>query len=131
MQFDELVGLPYLDKGRDRGGVDCWGLVRLAFAELRGIELPAYSESYATAADRRATAELIAGELGPWRAVARGLEQAFDAILIREGRFPRHVGLVTAPGRMLHVEQGFSSRIESYRAGAIAPRIVGFYRFKG
>lgn len=131
MKFDELVGIPYRDKGRGRDGCDCWGLLRLAFAELRGVELPSYSEDYETAADRRALAALIAGELDPWRAVAPGLEDPFDAVLVREGRFPRHVGLVTERGRMLHVEPDRSSVVESYRAGAIAPRVVGFYRFVG
>jgi cell wall-associated NlpC family hydrolase len=132
MNFDSLVGLPYRDKGRDRAGLDCWGLVRLAFLELRGIELPAYGEDYSTAADRRAVAELVAGEIEPaWRPIAPGLEQPLDAVLVREGRFPRHVGLVTAPGKMLHVAPDHPSRIESYRAGAIAPRIVGFFRLRG
>lgn len=35
----ELVGIPYKDGGRDREGLDCYGLVLLFMREL-GIELP-------------------------------------------------------------------------------------------
>lgn len=131
MNFDDLVGIPYRDKGRDRAGCDCWGLVRLAFLERRAIELPAYLESYRTAADRREVAGLIAGERVAWLPVGEGDELPFDAVLMRHGRFARHVGLVVGAGRLLHVEEGRSSAIESYRSGAIAPRIVGFYRYRG
>ena len=72
---------------------------------------------------------MIAGELAPWREVPAGEEAPFDGVLMREGRFPRHIGMVTTPGRLLHVDHGETSRIESYRAGFMACRIVGFYRF--
>jgi cell wall-associated NlpC family hydrolase len=127
--LDRFVGIPFADKGRTFDGCDCWGLVRLVLAELRGIALPSYSEQYVAAEDRRALSELIAGELGPWREVPDGSEQPFDAVLMREGRFARHIGLVIAPGRLLHVEQGRTSCIERYRDGVIRPRVVGFYRF--
>lgn len=131
MMFDRFIGVPYLDKGRALAGCDCWGLVHQVFAELRGIELPSYAERYVTAADREALARLIDGELDDWDAVAAGAEQAFDVVLMREGRFPRHVGVVTAPGLVLHVEPGRTSCIERYRSGVLANRIVGFFRFRG
>lgn len=129
--FDRFVGIPYADKGRDAAGVDCWGLVCLVFAELRGIELPSYAERYVTGADRRAIAGLVAGELDPWAPVAPGDAQPFDGVLMREGRFPRHIGLVVGAGRMLHVQPGGTSQIERYGSGAIRPRICGFYRYRG
>jgi cell wall-associated NlpC family hydrolase len=128
--FDAYVGIPYADKGRG-DQVDCWGLVQRIYRDLRGIELPSYAERYVTGADRRALASLIAGELDDWREVPAGQEARFDAVLMREGRFPRHIGIVTSPGMLLHVSAGETSQIERYRSGLLAGRVVGFYRFRG
>lgn len=127
--FDRFVGVPYLDRGRTMAGCDCWGLVRLVLAELGGLQLPSYVEDYVTAADARAIDGLIAGELEPWAMIAAGHEKPFDAVLMREGRFARHIGLVVAPGRLLHVEDGGTSVIEPYRHGHIKARLLGFYRY--
>lgn len=128
--FDRFVGIPYLDKGRSIVGLDCWGLAVAVYRELRGIELPSYAERYVTAADRQDMAQLISGELGGWNEVPAGQEHAFDVVLMREGKFPRHVGLVTSRGWLLHVLEGETSRVESYRFGLLANRIVGFYRYR-
>ena len=127
--FERYVGIPYADKGRGEA-LDCWGLVMRVFSEMRGIELPSYSEKYATAQDRIALAALIADELDPWDEIIAGDEQTFDCVLMREGRFPRHIGVVTAPGFVLHASLGKDSCIERYRTGPLKHRVVGFYRFR-
>lgn len=129
MQFDRFVGIPYADKGRG-DAVDCWGLVCKVFAEMRGVALPSYSEAYVTADDRRALAALIAGELDPWDSVAAGNEQEFDCVLMKERGFPRHIGIVTQPGLLLHVQSGETSQIERYRSGPLKSRVVGFFRYR-
>lgn len=131
MQFDRFVGIPYRDRGRDQDGCDCWGLVRLVYRDLLGIELPSYHDRYVTAADRAALASLIAGEMDDWRQIESGTENTFDCVLMREGKFPRHVGLVVAPGLVLHVEsENATSQIERYRSGILANRVVGFHRYR-
>lgn len=130
MVFDRFVGIPYLDRGRSIVGLDCYGLVRLVFRELRGLELPSYVERYVSAADRAAIASLIAGELDPWDEIAPGGEMPFDAVLIRELDAVSHIGLVVTPGMMLHVAAGETSRIERYRSGALKHRVAGFFRYR-
>lgn len=127
--FDRYVGLPFADKGRAASGVDCWGLVFLINRAERGIELPSYSDRYVTSADAKDIASLINGEMSPWREIEAGQEAPFDCVLIREGSFDRHIGLVVTPGRMLHVRRGHSSAIESYRTGVWRHRVVGFFRY--
>jgi cell wall-associated NlpC family hydrolase len=127
--FDQYVGIPYVDRGRSLVGCDCYGLLHLVFRELRGLELPSFAEDYVTAADSAAIADLINGELEPWHQVEAGLERTFDGVLMRDGREGRHIGIVAAPGLMLHVERGETSRIERYGAPRMVRRLIGFYRF--
>jgi cell wall-associated NlpC family hydrolase len=128
-EFDRFVGIPYADKGRGET-VDCWGLVQRVFREVWAIDLPSYAERYVTAEDRKAMDALISGELAPWDEVAAGNERTFDVVLMREGRFVRHVGIVTQPGMLLHVSRGETSQIERYGHGPLKHRIVGFYRYR-
>jgi cell wall-associated NlpC family hydrolase len=128
--FDRFVGIPYLDRGRSLVGVDCYGLLHLVFRELRGIELPSHADRYQTAADAAAIAALINDELDPWDEISPGDEQIFDGVLLREAGFVRHVGVVAAPGLVLHVERGETSRIERYHSGSLRHRLVGFFRYR-
>lgn len=131
ISFDSFVGLPYLDRGRTRAGVDCYGLLRLVYGEQLGIELPAYSDRYMTAADDLAIARLIADELDPWEELAASEAREGDAVLMRSGRYLRHVGIVAGRARVLHIESGDLSRIERSDFGPLAHRVAGFFRYRG
>lgn len=126
-EFDPFVGIPWIDRGRSIIGCDCWGLVWIVYRELLRIELPSYHDRYVTSADRAATAALVAGELDPWEEIAAGQEMTFDVALMQGT--PLHIGIVTAPGMMLHVESGETSRIERYRSGLLQNRL-SFYRYR-
>lgn len=124
--MDHLVGIPWRDRGRDRDGCDCWGLVRLAYADGLGVDLPSYADDYADTNDRAALNALFAGERAPWRTVTAGADRPFDLVLMRER--PWHVGLVVRRGLMLHMPEGQSSVVEPYTTGRHARRVEGIYR---
>lgn len=128
--FDSFVGIPYLARGRDRAGIDCWGLVSLVFAELCGIALPSLAGDYASHDDRQGIADLIQGELPAWDHIKAGSEQPFDGVLMRSGRQACHIGMVVTPGKLLHVEDHRLSVVEPYSAWRLAHRIIGFYRYR-
>ena len=119
------IGLPFRERGRDRTGVDCWGLVRLVYAERLGIVLPGYEE-YASTVDREAIPGLIDAGCRRWTRVESA--RVFDvAVFDIHGR-PMHVGLVLDEARMLHVERGKDACIERYDGSRWAPRLEGIYR---
>lgn len=127
--FDRYVGIPYLARGRDLNGIDCWGLVRLVFAEQLNIDLPSMDESYVSVADARAIAGLIEGKLPSWGLVKRSHERPFDVALMRVGREVCHIGLVVGAGLVLHAEQSRMSIVERMTSPRLSHRIVGFYRY--
>lgn len=130
IDFGRYVGIRYVEKGRGFEGVDCYGLLWLAHQCERGVCLPSYADRHADGATRRELSALIEGETrSTWRAIADGGEQAFDALLMRDGREVSHVGMVIEGSRVLHIERGKTSVIDRYRTGQLRHRVVGFYRF--
>jgi cell wall-associated NlpC family hydrolase len=84
------LGLPYLWGGTSAYGLDCSGLVHLVHREL-GRVLPRDAHDQHAACQPVPVDEAEAGDL---------------YFFARPGRPGHHVGMVTAPGRMLHAAEG-------------------------
>lgn len=126
----EFVGLPWAEKGRDRAGVDCWGLVVIAFAS-RGIALPSYAADYVCVAEREQNAKLFDREFrSPWIDVAVGTEREWDVVLFRRMGVPAHVGIVVGEGRMLHISTDEESMVEAYAAGRWRQKLISVHRHR-
>lgn len=125
--FSSYLGIPFVEHGRDRAGLDCWGLVRLWFLEQRGIALESFAGQYEVEADARAIYDLMKGNLGPWQEIPAGQEQPGDGLwMVRFGL--AHIGVVAGGGMVLHIERGSGALIESYRGLRLARSVRGFYR---
>ena len=122
------VGLPYADLGRSRDGLDCWGLVWLVYAEVLGIDLPSYADGYGSTEERREIAGLIDGAKSDWHRVTD--PEGFDLVTVRRGVLESHIGIVVAPGRMLHVTAQKPACIEAYSGGPYANRVTGIWRHR-
>lgn len=124
------IGLPFRDHGRDRSGLDCWGLVRLVLAEQFGHMLPSLTQDYAHSRAAGAISELILREIPLWHSIPAGEEKAGDVIVLRLNGKPLHVGAVLGDKQMLHIEAGINSAIERYDGTRWKDRVFGFYRYK-
>ena len=58
--FETYLGIPWKVAGRDRDGLDCWGLVYLFYKERFGIALPTGLGFDYSAADARENWRIIA-----------------------------------------------------------------------
>jgi len=122
-----FVGIPYQPHGRDRAGCDCWGLVRIIYAEAYGIELPAYAGDYPCEAERARVAGLVSARSAapPWSAV--DVARRGDLLVLRVNGLPSHVGVALDDRRMLHARTQ-QSEVERFDGGAWRRRIAGVYR---
>jgi cell wall-associated NlpC family hydrolase len=120
--------IPFLAHGRSYEGLDCWGLVWLAYKECKGIILRSGTEEYQPKDiyDFDKISRLISKYKPEWTPVEKG--RAGDVILLRLTGRPIHVGLVLANGRMLHIEKGINVCVERYSSPVWKDRIVGIYR---
>jgi hypothetical protein len=131
VDWGRYVGLPHLDHGRTREGVDCWGLLRLVYAEEFGIDLPDYLSRCPGLTERAELSALIGAErdAGGWQDVDRIAPG--DALLFRIGPYATHIAVAISPLRMLHVAAGSRSVIERIASPQWRRRLVGIYRHGG
>jgi cell wall-associated NlpC family hydrolase len=126
------VGLPFRAYGRDRTGLDCWGLCRLVLAERFGREIPAHDDiGFERACDRAALAAFMEQHKTNWNEVPAKLERPGDVLLLRMMGHPIHVAVVVGKGWMLHIEDGIDACLERYDGAKWSRRVVGFYRHAG
>lgn len=127
-------GLEFKDLGRDRrGGVDCWGLVRLVYSDRFGIHLPSYTDGYQHAGDVDSVSRIIRDESASshWEEVASGAERIGDVAVFTILGNATHVGVVVARGRFLHCSPTTGVTVERYDDGMWRRRLVGFRRYSG
>lgn len=130
MWYQQYVGTPFVEKGRDAKGLDCWGLVRLVYMQERKILLPDYLELYESTNDRELLSEIISTESGAhWEAVVDS-PQPFDVAILKMMGVPMHVGVVTKPNHIIHCAQGIGTTHEHLGTARWKHRVVGFVRWK-
>jgi cell wall-associated NlpC family hydrolase len=127
---EKYVGIPFLDGGRDRRGLDCWGLVRLVYETECGILLPPYGEI--SAAELNEVAHKVANESNkePW--VPTTDHQLFDVAVMHRRTAPIHVGLVAAlnPVRLLHIERATQSVFVPITHKSVSFRATKYFRHR-
>ena len=129
MDFSKYIDIPFKSCGRTYEGVDCWGLVCLAYKEMLDISLPSYIDEYVDAHAYTRIAEVAEVHSSEWIKISKGTEQTFDVILIAIRGLPIHVGMVTKLGWMLHVLTKTYGCLERYNTPLWHRRIRGFYRY--
>lgn len=131
---ERYMTLRFLDGGRDFPAVDCWGLVRLVLARECGIDIPSYGDVPASALARIARNMARDSDLPPWRAF-EGEPRMFDGVMMTANPGARvdrracvHAGIVTGPGRMIHIEDGQGVHHVAFDHVTVKRRLLGFRR---
>jgi probable lipoprotein NlpC len=118
MWYDNYIGIPFVEKGRDDSGVDCWGLVRLVYANHLGIFLPSYIEAYESTLDRETLKDIIKTQAEYYWEEPKKPEE-FDVIMLRMHGLVTHMGIVTKPGHMIHCMHDINTTHERYDSLAL------------
>jgi cell wall-associated NlpC family hydrolase len=123
-----------VDGGRQIGGLDCWGLVRLVFLEETGIELPSYGE--VSALDLSGVSVEVGQGVASdvWGRVAdlRPLDVAVMCARVSGQRVPAHCGVMVSDTMLLHIEKTTHSVCVPITHGSVKFRLqpFGFYRHR-
>ena len=125
---NNYVGIPFIDGGRSLKGADCWGIIKLMYADLFDFELPDYQISAFQTEKVIVTMEKEASR--KWVQVK---EPIFGDV-VAMANHPRHrdrvnhVGFYLQKGRFLHAMKETGSII-SRVAEIGSPKIIGIYRW--
>jgi len=138
--LNAYIGIPYVDKGRDYNGVDCFGVLRLIFKEHTNIILPDHRELYRSVRDGQAIEAALTAQSqsGEWIRVEEDQHRLFD-VLWMSGSFltkrgwleaDLHVAMVVSQfGWAIEAEHYTETRLMDYRNDlSIKPRIKGVFR---
>jgi sulfur carrier protein ThiS len=126
MNFEKYIGIPFLEKGRDACGVDCWGLVRLIYKQEYDIALPSFVEDYTLSDDAR-IGELFAQYKEGWAPLTQPTVGC--VVLFRMFGTESHIGVVVDGSHFIHVREGRDSVIESLENAKWSKRVVGYYNY--
>lgn len=101
--WGKYIGIQFVNGGRDGAGLDCWGLIRLVYAEQLGIDLPHYGE--VSARDLIRIARSMDADRERWEVASA--PRPFDLVAMRfYGRgWVGHVGLIVDDRHMIHTEK--------------------------
>lgn len=127
----KLIGIPFINGGRNYDGCDCWGLVKLASKELYGVDLPDYMISCFDSANISKTCAKDLKE--QWSRVKTPIKGAI-AIMGTDPDAPNlmnHIGLVIGQNKMLHTLKKQYSHIERLNHPFYKNRIKGFWKYNG
>jgi len=129
MDIKKYIGIPFKSCGRDYSGLDCWGLLRLIYREMRGIQLSSYTNEYVDARFYDKVSDVVNAHIPEWLLIERGMERPYDAVILRLRGLPIHIGMVVKPGLMIHVLAKVNTCLERYNTPMWDKRIRGFYRY--
>ncbi|NIU01077.1 MAG: hypothetical protein GWN01_09175 [Nitrosopumilaceae archaeon] len=126
-----VLDTPFVEQGRSFDGLDCWGLVYLAYKHILNIELPTYINDYEIK-DVRGTDRLgclIRNRMqNSWYLIST--PKPMDVALFRIVGRPVHVALLIDKRRALHAESKVGTFIEHLNSPMWSKRLDGIYRYK-
>jgi cell wall-associated NlpC family hydrolase len=127
---EPLIGFPFLDRGRGLDGWDCYGIVHYVYTQVFQVEIPSYDSHYGSHRDKLAVARVFFLEAtsSRWRKIGLA-DAAIPDVLAMSVAGERHVAVVVAPGRFLHVLRGRETCVERLRP-LWEPRIEAVYRHR-
>jgi lipoprotein Spr len=100
---DYIGRVPYKFGGRDEYGVDCYGLVKLVYAEQYGIELPDWLTDEMSVSEKSGAINTAIGS-GDWEEIEEPVDGCF--VVCYRNRAAHHLGLYYGGGVLHCADKG-------------------------
>ena len=130
MEFRDLIGIPFVDGGRDPAtGLDCWGLVMAAMRKY-GQEVPDFKVGCHSTVEIDGTYVIAVRD---WTKI----EDPEEGVVVAMANDPdrpeavQHFGICIGDGRFLHAMKKMNSCAPRLDHPFWKNRIKAFYRWTG
>lgn len=123
----DYIGIPFVSGGRDRTGLDCYGLIRLVLMEQYGCKLPLLDGKYDNALNLYNTSPLFFQQLPILTEKIAGPQEKALALLEMH-QLPCHLGLFCGGESIIHSRAGVGVVAEKLDSRRLPGKIVGWYR---
>lgn len=123
----DYIGIPFQSGGRDRAGLDCYGLIRLVLMEQYGCKLPLLDGKYDNALNLYDTSPLFFQQLPILTEKIAGPQERAIALLEMH-QLPCHLGLFCGSESIIHSRAGVGVVAERLDSRRLSGKIVGWYR---
>lgn len=125
--YNDLIGIPFNEFGDSLQSVNCYNLMRMAFAK-HGLIVPKTNIAVC-ACQQASNKEIQDNILKYWEPIENPTEPCGVLIQSTNPDFANHIGTYIGRGRMLHVSISTNSVIE--RIDKYSHKILGYYKFVG
>jgi len=123
----KAIRVPFVDKGRDYSGWDCWGSVCCFYRDVRGIILPLYLD-YDSSTEYKQLRALIDEKSKLWKQVDK--PETGDVAVFNLSGMPCHTAIVVDGKMAIHSEKKIGTFLESLKSPMWSKRLEGFYRYE-
>lgn len=123
----DYIGIPFVSGGRDRRGLDCYGLIRLVLMEQYECTLPLLDGKYDNALNLYDTSPLFFQQLPILTEKIAGPQERALALLEMH-QLPCHLGLFCGGESIIHSRAGVGVVAERLDSRRLPGKIVGWYR---
>ncbi len=119
--YADLIGVPFMDGGRDKDGMDCWGLVRECFRR-QGIAVRDYSIS---AMEEVKISEQMEKERPLWEKLHEPRDGCLVLMRTDSSLWANHAGIYIGDGKFIHAYPSAGVCISAIKRWK--SHIVGYY----
>ena len=125
-KYDDLIGVPFADGGRDKKGLDCYGLASLLYAR-QGVLLPDFK---VCAYNSELVDDTIGEQRKYWQRIDNAGQLPIPCLVVIRFNHPvlcNHVGVYIGDGRFIHTREKIGVNIDRIDSPAWRRKIEGFY----
>lgn len=122
------VGIPFKHMGRTLEGLDCWGLVKMVFKDVRGVDLWDPGQEYPPDWSKDGADYFMENWTKQWERVEEPAELDLLILHTKNGK-ANHVGVMIDSSRFLHCPKAgvVIGTLANFKANSL---VEGYFRFK-